>query len=320
MYDLPTTGASTLTLGRRLTTKTLYLKTLQQKYVSNELAAFVRKLGANRSKEWTLKAFECGSGGDCLFHSIFAGVNVLREEYRDKYAEAFAKNGGLLTSAKGIRCLAAKTLVAEDHAEFLNKIIVRKNDELSVQWNDAWSPRDALVSSNLEILTDPSITRVNGVQYDNDMISVVKESIYGGSRSEDTHVIENLSTSVADLRVNVERELSREGHHHWGDFGDIDNLSRALSVGFIVFRNETHDGIDNPRGWISSLAASESNYSHWMLLYCIGVTHFQLVALTHDTRDDQVVFAIHEVPEAIRQVYDLNNPTAKMGQSISSRA
>ena len=72
------------------------------------------------------------------------------------------------------------------------------------------------------------------------------------------------------------------------------------------------------RGWIYGLTASRSDYSHWMLLYCRSLTHFQLAALAYNENKDQAVFAIDEIPEQLREVYDINNPDAKIGQQTSS--
>ena len=72
------------------------------------------------------------------------------------------------------------------------------------------------------------------------------------------------------------------------------------------------------RGWIYSLAASRSDYPHWILLYCKNQTHFQLAASTHENGINQAVFAIDEIPEALKHVYNVNNPDACIGECSSS--
>ena len=67
-----------------------------------------------------------------------------------------------------------------------------------------------------------------------------------------------------------------------------------------------------------SLASSRGDYSHWMMLYCKNETHFQLAALNHGQKINQAVFAIHEVPQAIKEVYNVNNTNAHMGAERSS--
>ena len=69
---------------------------------------------------------------------------------------------------------------------------------------------------------------------------------------------------------------------------------------------------------IYGLTASRSDYSHWMLLYCRSSTNFQLAGLSYGGKRDQVLFSIDEIPAQLRQVYDVNNPTAKIGQGRSS--
>ena len=103
-----------------------------------------------------------------------------------------------------------------------------------------------------------------------------------------------------------------------GSYSDITCLSNELDVGFIVLKNETYGGTSDPRGWVYSLAALRSDYSHWILLYCRSAIHFQLAALTHEAKVDQAVFTIQEIPQGLRHVYDVNNPDACIGQGSSS--
>ena len=156
------------------------------------------------------------------------------------------------------------------------------------------------------------------MQYESDMISLVNESTHEGTRRENTCVVKHLSTCVADLRERIGQHLRVQGNHHWGTYFDIVCLSDALDIGFIVLKNETFGGIHDARGWIYGLAASRGDFSHWVLLYCESSTHFQLAALSHNNKDEQVVFAISELPTAIRHVYNINNANVKIGTSRTS--
>jgi len=75
-----------------------------------------------------------------------------------------------------------------------------------------------LQKSDLSILEDGAVTRVNAVQCDSGMISIDRESRFGGSKKVETHIVPNLSTCVANLRIYIEEQLSEEGQHHWGTF------------------------------------------------------------------------------------------------------
>ena len=101
--------------------QTSVVKTLPQSHVSSSLQAFIRTLNSSTRHVWNLKAFECGGAGDCLFHTIKEGINVLKVEYEDVYNNLFAQHGELITTAQGLRYLSAKALVAEGHEDFLNK-------------------------------------------------------------------------------------------------------------------------------------------------------------------------------------------------------
>ena len=144
--------------------------------VSVGLRSFLHKWSSDSHNKWDIRVFECGGGGDCLFHAIREGLHVLRESYTEKYEFLFREYKEHITTAKGLRRLAANTLVAQGHEDFLNKVIDFKNDERTAEWHDSWSPRLALLTSNLAILEDESVTRVNAIQYDCDMISIDRES------------------------------------------------------------------------------------------------------------------------------------------------
>ena len=293
-------------------------RSLPERPVSKLLQSFIRKLSTSTQKQWSLKVFDCGGGGDCLFHTIREGLNVLREEYREKYDALFTEHGAMINTETGLRRLAARKLVTEGHEEFLNKVLDFKDNEKTEEWYDKWSPLFELHTNNFGFLSESTVTRVNAVEYGTDKICIDRENLSGGPKNVETYIVKDLSTHVADLRQSIEQKLSKPGNYHWGTYADIVCLSDALNIGFIVLRNETHGGVNSLRGWIYSLGMSRSDFSHWMLLYCKSSYHFQLAALSHDDRNDQAVFTIEELPEALRKVYDFNCPHARIGQGYSS--
>ena len=126
------------------------------------------------------------------------------------------------------------------------------------------------------------------------------------SNEEVVHRVPNLSVHLADLRENIQNQLSRPGNNHWGTYSDIMNLSNILEIGFIVFPSAQLGTLDNA-GWIYSISNTRADFSHWMMLYCKDLTHFQLATLTQEPASSQRVFLLHEVPEQIRQQYNINN-------------
>ena len=44
-----------------------------------------------------------------------------------------------------------------------------KVDESTPGWNDAWLPTKEIIRSNLHVLADPNVTRVNAIDFDNDL-------------------------------------------------------------------------------------------------------------------------------------------------------
>ena len=180
-------------------------------------------------------------------------------------------------------------------------------DETAGGWNDAWSPANEIIRSGLDVLADDEVTRVNAVDFDENRISC--------QMSDTTDMVRhvpNLSVCLSDLRKKVENQLSRPGNNHWGTYSDIKNLSNILEIGFIVFPSAQLGTVDN-EGWIYSISNTRADFSHWMMLYCKDLTHFQLATLKQGPTSSQSVFLLHEVPEQIRQQYNVNNKDMPMG-------
>ena len=148
---------------------------------------------------------------------------------------------------------------------------------------------------------------MNAVDLDENQISCQMSS-----NDEVVHHIPHLSVRLADLKEKVKNQLSRAGNNHWGTYSDIKNLSNILEIGFIVFPSAQLGTLDNA-GWVYSISSTRADFSHWMMLYCKDLTHFQLATLTQESVSSQSGFLLNEVPKKIRQQYNINNKDMPMG-------
>jgi len=279
--------------------------------VSSQLQDYITYLGRQINARWFLQAEEFGGGGDCLFHAIHGGLDELQKNHLNKYNEIQSKIKDLITTHQGLRRVAATAITTSEDEVFLNVLMNMRVDETAGGWNDAWSPTTEIVRSSLQVLADPEVTRVNAVDCDENQISC--------QMSDTTDMVRhvpNLSVRLADLREKVQNQLSRPGNIHWGTYSDIKNLSNILEIGFIVFPS-AHLGTLDDAGWVYSISNTRADFSHWMMLYCKDVTHFQLATLTHESVSSQSVFLLNEVPEKIRQQYNINNKDMPMGSQES---
>ena len=218
----------------------------------------------------------------------------------------------MIESSNGLRRLAAKSIVSAEDEVFMNVLMNLKVDESTPGWNDAWLPTEEIIRSNLHVLADPNVTRVNVIDFDNDLISCQLSNT-----DEVVHHVPNLSVNFAALKERVKNQLSRPGHVHWGTNLDIAYLSNVLDIGFIVFPNVNRNTLSN-KGWIFGISDTRADFSHWMMLYCIDYRHFQLAVLQQDQGPPTSVFAIDEIPADLRRQYNLNNEDMHLGRARGS--
>ena len=238
-------------------------------------------------------------------------MEELREKHNDTYRDIHGKQKDLIETSRGLRRLAAKVITTSEDEVFMNVLMNLKVDENTPGWSDAWSPTDEIIRSNLDALADPNVTRVNGLDFDSELISCQLSN-----NDEVVHHVPNLSIHFAALKERVENQLSRPGHVHWGTYTDVMNLSNALEIGFIVFPSAQLGWLENA-GWVYSISNTRADFSHWMILYCVGLRHFQLAVLQQDQAPSQSVFLLDEVPGRIRHQYNINNKDMPMGRRES---
>ena len=128
-----------------------------------------------------------------------------------------------------------------------------KVDESTRGWRDAWSPTEEIIRSNFHVLADPRVTRVNGIDFDNELLSCQLSN-----NDEMVHSMPDLSVNCATLKERVENQLSRPGHVHWGTNLDITHLSKVLNIGFIVFPND-NENVLSTRGWIFGISDTRAD-------------------------------------------------------------
>jgi len=237
-------------------------------------------------------------------------LEVLREKAPAKYLALETKHMGRISSTEGIRQIAARQMSNQPAVEFFNDVMNFKQQETLNAWQDRWSPRELLEDNAFHYLADATVTRINGVQFEAD------SGLIGFQRANGTEGCireERLAVYIAQLRFDVETQLSRMGSVHWGTASDVARLSEALDLGFLILPDHKTGLPRDLRGWMYGIATTRGDFSHWMLLYCNQQVHFQLAALHTQQQRYQIIFSTEELPALLRYHYDLNNANAPVG-------
>ena len=168
------------------------------------LQHFSTNLAREQGEQWTISAFECGGGGDCLFHSIQRGLESLREKTPITYLALATQYGNNILSAAGLRQITASQITSQPDVEFLNQMLAFRLNATQGYWQDGWSPEELLIDNGFGYLTE-GVTRINGVQFEGDNGLVGFQSHNG---TEDLVRSDRLSVYLAQLRLDFERTQS----------------------------------------------------------------------------------------------------------------
>ena len=238
---------------------------------------------------YEIAALETGGGGDCLFHSVAAGMAKLEEvagEFVLSLKTRLSIREFSATSVRGLVGQYIRTMSAGDLIEFVNQ----KKFEESVNsahdgWKDKWSPRAILEECRLYELFDFQTVH-NIAEKDEES---VKLDVTDMKSSRVT--IDMEKSQLNSLRESFASTIEIMGNLHWGDYADIVFMSRVLHVNIVVlmgsfdYNNYIYCGGDE--------LADEPLYS--MFIYCRDGNHFQLVVFM-DEHDQQFIFDRDTLP------------------------
>ena len=178
-------------------------------------------------------------------------------------------------------------------------------------WQDEWDPRELLEGASLSFLCNPQIEAIHAIEYhDGNAVLSFRTSNDGDM----IQAVDDFSLHVFDAQQAFAQQVQIPGNHHWGTVTDIEMLAQAMNVGFIVFPVTKQGAAERPDGWVYGLHLHRGNFTHWMLVYCIQNTHFQLAWVrSGNAATYKCIFSTEELPQALRDQYNLNNVHAPIG-------
>ena len=279
--------------------------------VSPRLQAFIRTLHSGNEAPWDIRALETGGGGDCLFHSVAKGCEIMQHLFPEKFEDIRASCEGQLVNHVTLRQLVAVSVSEMSDLDVLNRLVSMRSQADAHLWHDHWDPRDLLMHNGLHLLADPTVDRINGIEYHegNGLIAF---------RTTDGHdhvvAVEDFSVRVCNVQESFANELAIPGNNHWGTLTDIEMLAEKLNVGFLIFPVDKQGNPEDPRGWMYALHLHRGDFTHWMVVYCITNTHFQLAWIRCGLNASyRCLFTTDTLPSALRDHYNLNNAAAPVG-------
>jgi hypothetical protein len=270
-----------------------------------------------------LSAFEAGAGGDCLFHSVAAGLEGLlracpearAEVLRAVPAEYFA--GEVRSLVGRLQRLVADRLARQPPEEFLNFLVscALQQQANPGLWFDLWHPVDLLDRQSFGFLTSAETVEAvgslgdGGPGADDHLVVTFRQEGH-----PETRRVERGETFLVSLREEVRDIFATPGNMHWGTATDVVLLAEELGVGLIVFSN-TPQGVDNR--WIYGVSAVRGDYPFWLLLYCSDNVHFQLAAATSTAGAASAsAFRLRDLPDALVAHYNLCNSSMPIGRAF----
>jgi hypothetical protein len=179
-----------------------------------------------------IRSSEVGGDGDCLFHSVAAGLEHLllestaasRHVLRHVPLTVFSSDR--LAVVQHLRNMCAEQIDTWSWEELLNYYVRACMDQELGEWRDLWNPTALLREYNLEILIGCDTVRAvsdnpNGDVGDIFIIIDKSDARVGGNTSQQlqTPIAQGRAFLMA-LRVELQNVFRTLGNTHWGDYTD----------------------------------------------------------------------------------------------------
>jgi hypothetical protein len=272
-------------------------------------------------------ALEAGSGGDCLFHSIAAGLQGMLEGDQDSQLQVLQSftvgdfHKGKQHLVAKLRGFVANGVAEMPPEEFLNLLVTAvqcqqgsvghlASDQV---WPDRWDPSTVLRRSGFRELINATSVAAVGPNEDGRPEDII--ITYSTTHTLERLPLPNGTNLLRGLREHVRDIYRTPGNTHWGTITDAAMLSAAMGIGLIIFSDE----VQGTNQWIYNITQSRADYPYWMSLYCEQVTHFQLltIAVPPDT-SPRTTFAASDLPAALVEHYNQGNVATPIGHAVAS--
>ena len=318
---------ATSSVGSRMTFSTrVYVDSLMVWPTSQCLQTFVSEHFHSRA---VLRSLDAGGDGDCLFHSIGAGLAYMLNSngpaaahLRDRCSEfVLPLTKSRLEVVRHLRNLTATGVMKSDDTDFLNLLVSASLQEKGGVWHDRWSPSRLLFMHSFGELVGCDAVRAVGPNpspnaESGDIIVALTRTIArpNGGSSDEMYlpVIQGESLLVA-LRLAVQEELRVCGDHHWGTVLDCAAISDQLDIGLLIFADKLQC---NGSQCLVNVDAVRGDFSYYLALWWDEPTHFRLAQYREARSRPWCSFwAADELPSSLRTHYDVCNPSAPVGSA-----
>ena len=231
-----------------------------------------------------IHSLEVGGDGDCLFHSVAAGLEHLLLESTAasrhvlRHVPLTVFSSGKLAVVQHLRNMCAEQIDKWSWEELLNYYVRASMDQELGEWRDLWNPTALLREYNLDILIGCDTVRAvsdnpNGDVGDIFIIIDKSDARVGGNTSQQlqTPIAQGRAFLMA-LRVELQNVFRTLGNTHWGDSTDARLLTDALDVGFFLFADQLQG---NSTQCLVAFDLSRTDFPLFLALWWNNHTHFR---------------------------------------------
>jgi len=269
----------------------VYTPTLLPRTVSPRLQAFAAAhLSPSPERRCDLRAVEAGGGGDCLFHSFAAALEQMLLHDQSAAEHVLAKvplevlRGGKNAMVTHLRRLSADALNDWSPEELLDYIVRAAMDKRLGTFEDSWEPELLLRQSDLDCLKGcESVLAYGDAPHGGAGDAAVRLAFTdarpgAGARREEIVYLEHGHARLAELRRLLQQELVVSGNWHWGTQFDVNNLSRVLDLGVLMFCDRLQSG---GRECLYNIGSETENFPYWIALWWEEPVHFRLLQVSY---------------------------------------
>ena len=304
---------------------------LQVEQVSPRLQAFAASnFSEGADRMCLIRALEAGGGGDCLFHSIAAGLAQMVLHLGDdatNHVSDRVQLQELSSSSSAVRALRQLSASATDrwHPEaFLDYMVNRSLAHQLGDLQDLWNPTQLLMECGFEAIVGCESVLAFGDAPDGEpgdaVIRIARTEAYrgGAPRQEELCLLVDGWTKLEALRSRVKVQIFTPGNTHWGDQFDVQNLSDVLDIGILMFCDRLQN---NGGSCLYNIGSQRDAFPYWMALWWDEPTHFRLAQISYANRTSEVSHEEHQpnvvscwhlpdLPPALLQQYKACNRLA----------
>ena len=273
-----------------------------------------------------LRRLQVGGSGDCLFHSVAAGLEDLLKHSDAAYHHVVQHipidifREGKRSIVRRLRSLSANVLVQEPDEVLLDYLLQGVMRERFNQWPDQWSPTRVLQANSFHDLLHCDTIRAVGPHLAGDVgdiaiaVDVSDPNQAGRGRREELVVVRHGDIHLASLREDLRDTFQRTGNCHWGDATDLRYLCDALDVGFFMFRNNMPAHSARNRTCLYPLQTNRGNFPYFLPVVWDEPLHFTSAEIIFEGDPCyKRSWARDEVPDELVHQYNLSNTHALFG-------